>query len=80
MQQYCLTQEQIILRDTVRKFAQNKVAPRAQEIDEKAQYPHDMFEWLIELGLFALPFPEEYGGADSVLSSCIVPQVSRSPS
>jgi hypothetical protein len=71
MQQYCLTQEQSILRDTVRKFAQVKVAPRAQEIDEKAQYPHDMFEALIELGLFALPFPEEYGGANSVLSSCI---------
>lgn len=71
MHQYCLTQEQIILRDTVRKFARTKVAPRAQEIDERAEYPQDMFEALSELGLFALPFPEEYGGANSVLASCV---------
>ncbi len=71
MHQYCLTQEQIILRDTVRKFARAKVAPRAQEIDAKAEFPQDMFDALRELGLFALPFPEEYGGANSVLASCV---------
>ena len=71
MQQSCLTQEQIILRDTVRKFARSTVAPRAQEIDAKAEYPQDMFEALSELGLFALPFPKEYGGANSVLASCV---------
>lgn len=53
MQQYCLTQEQIILRDTVRKFALAVVAPRAHEIDDKAEYPQDMFDALIELGVFA---------------------------
>lgn len=71
MNQYSLTEEQLILRETVRKFALEKVAPRAQEIDDKAEYPQDMFEALTELGLFALPFPEEYGGANSVLSSCL---------
>lgn len=71
MNQYSLTEEQNILRDTVRKFALDKVAPRAQEIDEKAEYPQDMFEALIDLGLFALPFPEEFGGANSILSSCL---------
>ena len=71
MNQYSLTEEQLILRETVRKFALEKVAPRAQEIDDKAEYPQDMFEALTELGLFALPFPEEYGGANSILSSCL---------
>ncbi len=71
MNQYSLTEEQLILRETVRKFALEKVAPRAQEIDDKAEYPQDMFEALTELGLFALPFPEDYGGANSVLSSCL---------
>lgn len=71
MNQYSLTEEQLILRETVRKFALEKVAPRAQEIDDKAEYPQDMFEALTELGLFALPFPEEYGGANSTLSSCL---------
>jgi len=71
MQQYGLSEEQTLLRDMVRKFALEKVAMRAQEIDATAAYPQDMFDALRELGLFALPFPEEYGGANSILSSCI---------
>ncbi|MYE58274.1 MAG: acyl-CoA dehydrogenase [Alphaproteobacteria bacterium] len=55
----------------VRAFAREKVAPRAAEIDRDAAYPHDMFAALRDLGLFALPFPERYGGADSVLSGCL---------
>lgn len=71
MSQYELSSEQKLLQDTVRRFALEKVAPRAQQIDESAEYPQDMFEALTELGLFALPFPEEYGGANSMLSSCL---------
>ena len=71
MSQYELSSEQKLLQDTVRRFALEKVAPRAQQIDESAEYPQDMFEALTELGLFALPFPEEYGGANSTLSSCL---------
>ena len=66
-----LGEEQRLLRDTVRAFARDKVAPRAAEIDREAAYPHDMFAALRDLGLFALPFPERYGGADSVLSGCL---------
>ena len=55
----------------MRAFAREKVAPRAAEIDREAAYPHDMFAALRDLGLFALPFPERYGGADSVLSGCL---------
>ena len=66
-----LDEEQRLLRDTVRAFARDKVAPRAAEIDREAAYPHDMFAALRELGLFALPFPARYGGAGSVLSGCL---------
>ena len=69
--QYALTDEQHLLQETLRAFARDRVAPRAAEIDAKAAYPQDMFEALRELGMFALPFPERYGGADSMLSACI---------
>ncbi|MCH9670601.1 MAG: acyl-CoA dehydrogenase family protein [Gammaproteobacteria bacterium] len=64
-------EEQIILRDMVRNFARAKVAPRAAEIDRTAEYPQDMFDALRDLGLFALPFPKEFGGTDSMLSACL---------
>jgi hypothetical protein len=69
--QYGLTEEQRLLQETLRAFARDKVAPRAAEIDAKAEYPQDMFDALRELGMFALPFPERYGGANSMLSACI---------
>jgi alkylation response protein AidB-like acyl-CoA dehydrogenase len=55
----------------VRRVAREKVAPRAQAIDATADYPQDMFDLLRELGLFTLPFPAAYGGADSMLSACL---------
>ncbi|WP_230802492.1 acyl-CoA dehydrogenase family protein [Seohaeicola saemankumensis] len=66
-----LGEDQTLVQDLVRRVAREKVAPRAQEIDRTAEYPHDMFEMLKELGLFLLPFPEEYGGANSMLSACV---------
>ena len=66
-----LTDEQKQIQDMVRRVALNKVAPRAQEIDLTAEYPHDMFTLLKDLGLFTLPFPPEYGGTGSMLSACI---------
>ena len=68
---YSLTEDQLAIQELVRRVAREKVAPRADEIDRKAEYPQDMFELLKELGLFALPFPAEYGGTDSLLSGCI---------
>lgn len=71
MTPYSLTDEQRMLQETVQRFARERVAPRAQEIDARAEYPQDMFNALQELGLFALPFPEEYGGSNSILASCL---------
>jgi alkylation response protein AidB-like acyl-CoA dehydrogenase len=68
---YQLNEDQIQIQDLLRRVAREKVASRADEIDRTAQYPQDMFELLKGLGLFTLPFPEQYGGAGSMLSACI---------
>jgi len=50
------------LQATVRKLAQEKVAPRARAIDTEATYPQDLFEVFRDAGLLGLVIPEEYGG------------------
>jgi alkylation response protein AidB-like acyl-CoA dehydrogenase len=59
---YSIPQEFKDFRDTIRQIAEEKVAPRAQEIDEKAEYAWDLREIFAEHDLFALPFEPEYGG------------------
>lgn len=58
-----LTEEQLMVRDTVRKLAQNEFAPRAAEIDREHRFPRENLKKLAELGLMGIPIPEEYGGA-----------------
>ncbi|MBV8746800.1 MAG: acyl-CoA dehydrogenase family protein, partial [Xanthobacteraceae bacterium] len=65
------SEDQLQVQQLARRVATERVAPRAQEIDRKAEYPQDMFDMLRELGLFTLPFPTEYGGSNSLLSACI---------
>src|SRR5205085_11852696 len=59
---YLLTDEQLSFREVVRQIAQERVAPRAAEIDEKAEYPHDLRKLLAEQDILGLPFDEEHGG------------------
>lgn len=68
---YSLNEDQLAIQELVRRVARERVAPRADEIDRTAEYPHDMFALMKELGLFALPFPAEYGGTGSLMSACI---------
>ncbi len=68
---FALTADQIQIQDLIRRVAKEKVAPRANEIDRTAEYPQDMFDLLQQLGLFTLPFPEEYGGTNSMVSACL---------
>src|SRR5450432_4566433 len=58
-----LPPELVELQATVRKLAQEKVAPRAREIDATAAYPQDLFELFRDTGLLGLVIPEEYGGS-----------------
>ena len=59
---YSIPQEHLDFCDTVRQIAREKIAPRAAEIDEKAEYPWDIRKELAEHDILALPFPVEYGG------------------
>ncbi len=68
---YTLSDDQKQIQDLIRRVAKEKVAARANQIDQSAEYPEDMFKLLKELGLFTLPFPAEYGGTGSMLSACI---------
>jgi alkylation response protein AidB-like acyl-CoA dehydrogenase len=50
------------VQEMVRRVANERVSPRAHEIDRSGEYPQDMFDLLRELGMFTLPFPAEHGG------------------
>ena len=60
-----LTEEQQLVRRTVRDFAEQKVAPVAEELDREHRFPYDLVAELAELGLMGMPIPEEYGGGGS---------------
>ncbi|MFL5844995.1 MAG: acyl-CoA dehydrogenase family protein [Solirubrobacteraceae bacterium] len=59
---YDLPAEHKDFRDTIRQIVTEKVAPRAAEIDAKAEYPWDIRKLFAEQDLLGLPFPEQYGG------------------
>ena len=67
-----LTDEQRAIRDVARDFAQGEVAPRAAHHDETGEFPYELVAGMGRLGLFALPFKEEVGGAGGdFLSYCL---------
>src|SRR5207248_1295515 len=67
-----LSPEQQDFRKAVREFAEEVVAPRAEEMDERAELPLGIVKQMGEMGLFGLPFPEEYGGQGAdFLTLCI---------
>lgn len=65
------SEDELQVRDLVRRVARERVSSRAAEIDAKGEYPVDIFELLKELGLFTLPYPEKYGGMNSMVASCL---------
>ncbi|OLO42249.1 acyl-CoA dehydrogenase [Alkalihalophilus pseudofirmus] len=74
-----LTEEQEMLRKMIRDFAENEVAPTAEERDEEERFDRAIFDKMAELGITGIPFPEEYGGigADYVSYAIAVEELSR---
>ncbi|HKG57844.1 MAG TPA: acyl-CoA dehydrogenase family protein [Candidatus Limnocylindrales bacterium] len=76
---YRLTEEQAMLRDAVKVLADERIAPRAAEIDRTAEFPWDVKELLASHDILGLPFPAEYGGlGGELLTVCLaIEQISR---
>jgi alkylation response protein AidB-like acyl-CoA dehydrogenase len=76
---FVLPEEHQLLRKTVRKVADDKIAPRAAEIDETAEFPWDVNEALVSADLHAVHVPEAYGGvgADAIASAIVIEEVAR---
>jgi alkylation response protein AidB-like acyl-CoA dehydrogenase len=74
-----LSDEKRLLRDTVRDFARNEVAPVAEELDRTKSFPYELVKKMGELGLMGIPFPEEYGGggADTLSYVLAVEELTR---
>jgi short-chain 2-methylacyl-CoA dehydrogenase len=74
-----LDPEHELLRDTVRAFAREKVAPVAEELDREQRFPYDIVRELAELGVMGMTIPEEYGGAgtDTLSYAIAVEELTR---
>jgi alkylation response protein AidB-like acyl-CoA dehydrogenase len=74
-----LSEEHELLRRTVRKFAEERIAPVAEELDREHRFPYDIVAELAELGLMGIPIPEEFGGAggDSLAYVVAVEELTR---
>lgn len=58
-----LTEEQKMIRDMTRKFVDDVVEPRAEEMEKTGEYPYDIMDQMADLGMMGIPFPEKYGGS-----------------
>jgi alkylation response protein AidB-like acyl-CoA dehydrogenase len=74
-----LTEEQVLLRDAARQLADDRIAPRAAEIDRTAEWPDDVRRLLAEHDFFGIPFSERHGGlgADLLTLALAIEQISR---
>ena len=74
-----LSEEQQMIRQAVREFAEKEIAPRARHVDETGEFPAETFRKMGELGLMGIAVPEQYGGAgaDSLSAAIAVEEVAR---
>ena len=74
-----LDHEHELVRSTVREFAQERVAPVAEELDRESRFPYDLVAEMAELGLMGMTIPERYGGggADTLAYAIAVEEVTR---
>ena len=74
-----LTEEQQMIQDMARTFAQKEVLPKAADLDETERYPEELVRMMAELGLMGVAVPEEYGGAgmDNICYAIAMEEISR---
>jgi hypothetical protein len=74
-----LSEDQIMLRDTAREFAEKRLKPVAEELDAKGETPMELIQETAELGFFGLTAPEQYGGlgVDSLSYALIIEEISK---
>ena len=74
-----LSPEHELVRTTVRDFAEQRVAPVAEELDREHRFPYELVAELAELGLMGMPFPEEYGGGgtDTLAYAIAIEELTR---
>jgi len=74
-----LTEEQKLLQQSVREFAEAEVKPHAKEVDETGRFPRETFQKAAELGLTGIALPESYGGAgmDHISYTIVIEEISR---
>ena len=77
-----LSEEQRMVRDSVREFVAKEIAPRAHEYDEQSRFPREQLKGLAELGLLGMIIPEEWGGAgfDTVAYAVALEEIARGDS
>ena len=74
-----LSDDHQLLRQTVRDFAEERIAPVAEELDREHRFPYEIVEALAELGLMGIPIPEEHGGGggDTLAYALAVEELTR---
>jgi alkylation response protein AidB-like acyl-CoA dehydrogenase len=79
MSTFALSEEHQALREAVRALADDKIAPRAAEIDRTAQFPWDVYDSLVKADFHAVHIPESYGGAggDALAAALVIEEVAR---
>jgi len=76
---FALSEEHEALREAVRALADDKIAPRAAEIDRTGEFPWDVYDALVKADLHAVHIPEAYGGggADAIAAAIVIEEVAR---
>ena len=67
-----LSKDQILIKQTVREFAEQEIKPVAKELDEKEEFSIELTQRMGELGLFGMNLPEEFGGSNLDTTSYII--------
>src|SRR5215475_6032257 len=67
-----LTEDEILFRDNIQRFAEEKVRPLVKEMDEKGVFEKDLVKQFFELGLMGIEVPEQYGGGGAKFFEAIL--------